>query len=112
VANRIWIYQSVRPLTATEVELAVREANDFTQSWVSHATPLTANAKMMHDRFLILSVDETAYKASGCSIDKSLRFVVALQDKIGTDFLNRLNFSYYDKDNQLQMADSESFKAL
>jgi hypothetical protein len=35
-----------------------------------------------------------------------------LQDKIGTDFLNRLNFSYYDKDNQLLMADSETFKSL
>ncbi len=112
MANRIWIYQSIRPLTDVEVEKVTKEANDFTQSWVSHATPLTANARVLHERFLILSVDETAYKASGCSIDKSLRFVVALADKIGTDFLNRLNFSYFDSNNELQMADSESFKAL
>lgn len=112
MANRIWIYQSIRPLTAVEIEKVSKEANDFTQSWVSHATPLTANAKVLHERFLILSVDETAYKASGCSIDKSLRFVVQLQEKIKTDFLNRLNFTYYDADNNLQTIDSESFREL
>lgn len=51
---------------------------------------LDAGIKMHRNRILVVSVDETAHNASGCSIDKLLRFVKEIEKQFSTEFLNRL----------------------
>ncbi|GAB5551239.1 MAG: hypothetical protein Sapg2KO_08300 [Saprospiraceae bacterium] len=96
--TRVWIYQSNRPFTAEESKEITLMAQQFAQRWVSHSQQLKAYATLLHDRFLILMVDESNAGASGCSIDSSVAFVKALQAQYEVNFFDRMRFSFKDGD--------------
>ncbi|PPK86463.1 hypothetical protein CLV84_3391 [Neolewinella xylanilytica] len=110
--SRIWIYGAERALTKEETKLVRERAQEFVAQWVSHARDLTAGADVMHNRFLVLAVDETQAEASGCSIDGSVNFVKSLGAEIGVDFFNRMRFSYRDDAGKIHTVGREEFKLL
>ena len=112
MSNRIWIYQSTRSLNEDEVSVGEKAAKTFAASWISHHNNLSATAQILHNRFLILSVDEAVFAASGCSIDKSLRFVQDLEQYLGASFLNRMFFSFRNENNKIQTVDRDTFIEL
>ncbi len=92
--SRIWIYQSNRPFTKEELPLVKAQLDQFAKHWVSHNNQLTAVAEILHDRFIVLLVDESRAGASGCSIDSSVRFLKSLQAQFDVDLFDRMRFSY------------------
>jgi hypothetical protein len=94
--SRVWIYQADRTLSGEEAEKITSEANTFVQDWSSHNRALKAKAELLHDRFLVLMVDESQAGASGCSIDKSVHFVEKVGSDFKVNFFNRMLFSYLD----------------
>lgn len=91
---RVWIYQSTRELTAEEVAQLQNAASQFVQGWTAHNNQLNACAEVRYNRFLLLLVDEDAANASGCSIDKSVKFVKDMETALHTSFMDRMNFAY------------------
>ncbi len=110
--SRIWVYGADRALTASETATLRQRAQEFVAGWVSHQQELSAGADVLHDRFLVLAVDETQAEASGCSIDGSVHFVQELGAELGVDFFNRMIFSYRDGNNQIKTVSREDFKEL
>lgn len=108
---RVWIYGAERPLTETEAQAAKEQAADFAQRWVAHNRQLKADANLLHNRFLVLAVDESMAGASGCSIDSSVHFVQQLGAQLGIDFFNRMQFSYRTDAGNIETLDRKSFKA-
>lgn len=90
----IWIYQSSRFLTESEANTIREKAKTFTETWNAHKMPLTADADVLHNLFLVLIADETKTGASGCSIDSSVRFVKQLEQEFQLNFFDRLNVAY------------------
>ncbi len=95
-ATRIWIYAASRELSGEEVEKLNPVIASFAKNWVSHNLQLKATGFILENRFLILAVDESQAGASGCSIDKSVKFVRDIGDSLQVDFFNRLDFFYYE----------------
>lgn len=92
--NRVWAYLSDKPL-APEVESALMaDLQLFLKGWNAHGTSLSAQAHVLHKRFIIISADEERFGASGCSIDKQLRFIKDAEQKYGLSLLNRLLVAY------------------
>lgn len=91
---RIWIYQSSRLLTEQETTSIREKAKTFAQTWNAHKMPLTADADVLHNLFLVLVADETKTGASGCSIDSSVRFVKQIEQEFQVNFFDRLNVAY------------------
>ncbi|WP_116124435.1 hypothetical protein [Lewinella sp. IMCC34183] len=110
--SRIWIYGAERALTKEETAKARTAAQGFVAQWVSHNRELAAAADVLHNRFLVLAVDETQAEASGCSIDGSVHFVKELGAELGVDFFNRMRFSYRDERGKIQTVGREEFKLL
>lgn len=110
--SRVWIYGSERQLTAAETTTVRKELQAFVAEWVSHRRELHAAADVLHDRFVVVAVDETRAEASGCSIDGSVRFLQALGARLGVDFFNRMIFSYRDGKGNIQTVARDEFKAL
>ena len=110
--SRVWIYGAERALNREETKLVRDRAREFVANWESHARDLTAGADVLHNRFLVLAVDETQAEASGCSIDGSVNFVKALGAEIGVDFFNRMRFSYRDENGKIHTVGREEFKLL
>ena len=66
---RVWIYQADRALKYQESRFIEKNAKAFCEQWAAHGVALKSSFKILHNRFLILAVDEQANMASGCSID-------------------------------------------
>lgn len=110
--SRVWIYQADRVLSKEEVEKIILEASNFVQDWSSHNRALSARAELLHQRFLVLIVDETKAGASGCSIDKSVHFVEKIGHDFNVNFFNRLLFSYLDAEKTVQTVDKKTLNQL
>lgn len=96
---RVWIYQASRILSQEEMDLVQQEASVFMGQWSSHGAQLDATFDIMHSRILVIAADEQQAQASGCGIDKSVRFVKELGTRIGVDFFNRTVVLYLENEN-------------
>ena len=110
--SRIWIYGAERALTGPEVTLVRNELQAFVKEWVSHRNHLKAAADVLHDRFVVIAVDESESEASGCSIDGSVNKLKEIGAQIGVDFFNRMRFSYRDDAGNIQTVSKDEFKTL
>lgn len=109
-ASKVWIYQANRVLTDAEIEQLQPALERFAAQWVSHNRQLAAFARIFHNRFIVLMVDETHADASGCSIDKSVAFLKEIQAAFGVDLFDRMIFSCQ-KDGQVISLSREEMQA-
>ncbi len=113
--SRIWIYQSSKEFTPTEVQQINILATEFVITWSAHGAALKAAAEVLHKRFLVIGVDEQQAAASGCSIDKSVALVKKIEADFNTDLLDRMQIAYRNgneiKTFKLQQASSLMEKA-
>ena len=110
--SRIWIYGAERALTEQETTIIKLRLQEYVASWVSHRKELSAAADILHDRFLVIGVDESQAEASGCSIDGSVHFLQELGAELEVDFFNRMRFSYRDAQNNILTVSRDEFKDL
>jgi hypothetical protein len=96
--SRTWIYLSSREFLDREVNEINLILNDFCVNWAAHGNNLKASGTLLHNRFIVLVVDESQAGASGCSIDTSVHFIQELEKKYETEFFNRLLFAYRNAD--------------
>ena len=93
--ERIWIYQSNRKFTKKEKRSIIEESSIFIRNWASHGNKLNASVEIFYDCFLVLSVNENEFIASGCSIDKSIQFIKILEQAYNLSLLDRNNIAYW-----------------
>jgi len=91
---RIWVYQSNRRFTDTEVESITQRAEQFISTWAAHGQALQGSVKVLYQQFLILAVDEGNHLPSGCSIDSSVHFIKELEAGLGNDFFDRSKVAF------------------
>lgn len=89
-SSKVWIYPSTRELTVQESEAIINELNPFVQSWDSHGASLKAEVIIIENQFIVIAVDESIESPSGCSIDRSVKKIKELGQKLSIDFFNRL----------------------
>jgi len=86
---RIWVYQANRQLTDAEANTIENYLKPAVNQWVAHGASLLASAKVLHNRFVIIALDQNMNAASGCSIDASTRWFKELGDTLNIDFFDR-----------------------
>jgi hypothetical protein len=105
--SRVWIYQSNKELTAEQTYQIQQQLNTFAQTWTAHNNELKAAALVQYKRFLTLVVDEEQAGASGCSIDKSVRFMKELENKYQINLFDRFNLAYRDGEKIVSVSRNE-----
>ena len=108
---RVWIYQSNRIFTEAEAQRLNTILQQFAEQWTSHNRALRANASLLHDRFIVLLVDESIAGASGCSIDKSVHFMQAIEQEFKVQLFDRMNFAYQ-QGSEIRTANRDEFVSL
>ena len=109
--SKVWIYQSDKAFTQDESIEIQNHVDIFCKNWVSHSNELKAAGKLIHNRFIVLMVDESNAGASGCSIDKSVHFVKSVESKYKVGMFDRMNFSYQ-IDGEVKTASRDEFAEL
>ena len=64
-SSRVWIYQSDRVLTEQELVFVKQRLLEFCNNWKAHQVHLKSSYQVLHNRFIILLVDEQQVNASG-----------------------------------------------
>jgi len=100
--SRVWVYQADRKLSPEEQSVLLKNGTAFTSSWAAHGHELMAEMTILLDHFVVIVLDEQIEAASGCSIDKSMKFILDCQKELGVNFTNRLiSAAYIDGSVQL-----------
>ena len=92
--SRVWIYQANRALTQEELSHAEAFVRTFIEQWQAHGAPVKGNAKVYHQRFLVITADEGFTAPTGCSIDASVHCVNELERKLGVNFTDRSQVAF------------------
>ncbi|WP_445457950.1 ABC transporter ATPase [Flavobacterium sp. HNIBRBA15423] len=92
--SRIWIYQSNRKLTDSEVAEIEIATKSFVENWSAHGQSLEASFKIEYNRFIIIAVNQDVQSATGCSIDASVQFIQNLEQKYEVDLLDKMNVTF------------------
>jgi hypothetical protein len=92
--SRIWIYQSNRTLSPTEISEIESKIKDFLISWTAHGIDLQASFIIKYSRFIVITLNESFNIATGCSIDSSVRFIQELEIEYDISLLDKMNVSY------------------
>jgi len=109
--SRVWVYQSDKQLNDADVIKLQIMLDNFTTSWTAHNNQLKAKAEIRYNRFIILIVDESQAGASGCSIDKSVRFMKDIEQQFGINLFDRFNLAYR-SDEQILSVPRHTFEGL
>lgn len=91
---RVWVYQSGRPFTDTELTEVKTALDAFLTQWTAHGAELSAGYELPYNRFIVIGLDQQQAEASGCSIDASVHFIQSLEAKYGVSLLDRMNVTY------------------
>jgi len=94
--TRVWVYLSNRILNKTEVNAIKAQGEAFLRRWSAHGKKLEAALEVFHNQFIVLFADEEQAKATGCSIDKSVRFIKSLEKEFEIALLDRNLVAYKD----------------
>ena len=107
LASKVWIYQSNRALTTTESEEMEKAMKIFAEEWTAHKQELKAIGKVLHNRFLILMVDESFNLTSGCSIDASVKFIRKVEINYQLSLMDRSILLFEEGENLKEVLLSE-----
>ena len=91
--SRIWIYQSNREFTVEEEQKIIVLGREFVETWTAHNQELKASIDIRNHLFLIIMIDQNYNLASGCSIDKSIHFILKLENIFSISLLDRQVFA-------------------
>lgn len=115
-SSKVWIYQSNRPFTLSEVLEVEDMLNQFSGEWHSHGAGLKNFVTVFFGQFIVLMADDTHTHVGGCSTDSSMRMIKEIEKKFGVSLFDRQTFAFVVKDkiqllpmNQLSYAVENSF---
>jgi hypothetical protein len=92
--SRVWVFQSSKLLQGdmrTEISSALIA---FLKDWAAHGKSLFAAFDIKFDRFILIAVDEAMAQATGCSVDKLMKTIQAIDAAYSLDLLNRMKVAY------------------
>ncbi len=108
---KLWVYQSDRAFTENEVTEINTIGTSFINDWSAHGASLKAGFEVLYNSFIILAVDEQQALASGCSIDKSVKFMKELELKYNINLFDRMQVAYR-KGNEIVVCKLSAFEKL
>jgi len=89
--SRVWVYAAEQELTENQKKYILKVISIHLQSWNAHKVQLQAAVKIYNSHFVVVALDESKNKASGCSIDSLQNKVQEIEQELSISLMNRLN---------------------
>ncbi len=107
---RIWLYQAQREINEEQQQQLLEDMKKFIATWQAHRIVLYASANILNNRFLVIGLDESTGKASGCGIDDLVEVIKASGKKMGLDFFQNSKIAF-SKDGEIEYVDFKEVKS-
>lgn len=109
--SRVWVYQSDREFSESEVAKISDKSEEFIEDWLGHGDQIKASFLIKYNQFIVIAADQHYNEVSGCSIDASVNFIKELENEFQLDLTNKLNISFkHDENiNIVSMADFQKY---
>ena len=108
---RIWIFQSTAFLEYEKIERISARLMNFLRDWQAHGEDLKASFDIRYDRFVVVYLDEASYQATGCSIDKLIHQIQALEKELNISLMDRTQIAYRDDNGMIDTMHMTVFRA-
>lgn len=109
--SKVWIYQSNRAFSNDEVTAIQQKLDNFTSAWKAHGHQLKAKAEILHNFFIVFTVDQAMAGVTGCSIDASVSVIKDIEKTYNVDLFDRFNIAYK-IDGKVIVTNKEDFETL
>jgi hypothetical protein len=109
---RLWCFGASQALEAAETQRLRDSMESFVGRWTAHRRDLQAGFTWVHDRFLLVGVDESQAGASGCSIDALTRHLRDLGAELGLDLLDSMSVWFRGADAGIRAVSRSEFTRL
>lgn len=109
---RLWCFGASRATDASETDHLMNAMRAFAAEWTAHRRDLQAGFDWLHERFLLIGVDESNAGASGCSIDALSGHLRSLGTEIGLDLLDSMPVWFRDPSGHIHMVSRSAFGDL
>ena len=109
---RLWCFGASQRLDDHQTRRLLASMADFVSEWTAHRHDLRAGFTLLHGRFLLVAVDESAAGASGCSIDALMGQLRSLGTALELDFLDSMPVWYRDPSGHIGTTSRAGFKDL
>lgn len=109
--SRIWLFQSTEYLEFEKVERISARLMNFVEGWQAHGNDLKASFTILHNRFVVVALDEASYQATGCSIDKLTHVIQALEKELQISLLDPTQIAFRDENGLIQTIHMVDFRA-
>ncbi|MDI9358413.1 MAG: hypothetical protein QM528_05665 [Phycisphaerales bacterium] len=93
-SSKVWIFQSIEPLTAVQQSMFKKEATTFAETWHAHEVAVTSHFAVLLNHFIVVLVDEHNHAMSGCGIDKLFRWIQNIENSLHLNIFNRESIAY------------------
>lgn len=109
---RVWCFGASDPIPADTIDELSSSMKGFVERWTAHRAELRAGCDWLHDRFLVVAVDESRVGASGCSIDALTSEIRRLEGVAGVSLLDAAPVWYRNSGGEIRRVSRDEFRRL
>lgn len=110
--SRVWLFGLSRPVEAEHRAEIGRRLGAFLHEWTAHRAELRSGSAWLAERFLLVGVDESATRASGCSIDALVGALREIEVEAGCRLLDGDRVFYRDSSGVVRSVSRSEFREL
>lgn len=91
---KIWVFPSNRKFYPQEIEEISKGVETFLNNWKSDRNDVECSFLIKHDRFIIITANDTEYNLSLEAQDALTSFIIELEKKYEVVLLDKINVCY------------------
>ncbi|MFT5617956.1 MAG: chemotaxis regulatin CheY-phosphate phosphatase CheZ [Arenicella sp.] len=107
---RVWIYQSSRDFTNSEVSEISTTVQKFISQWQAHGADLQASFQIMYNRFIIIGANQDFHAPTGCSIDSSVAVIRQIEQHLRISLFERTQIPFKADGGEIQTTPMNELK--
>tara|TARA_R110002050_G_scaffold141251_2_gene266304 strand:+ start:13602 stop:14093 length:492 start_codon:yes stop_codon:yes gene_type:complete len=108
--SRVWIYTSSREFTESEILEIEAVGKQFVETWRVHGSAMSAEFKIIYNRFVVIAADEQVAGVSGCGIDSTVALMKQIEEKYSVVLLDKLNLAFHSVQNTIEVLPMMEFQ--
>ena len=110
--SHVWCFAADPEPGPRETAHLLDSMQRFVEQWTAHRQDLTAGVTWMHQRFLLVGLDQRWAGVSGCSIDALMGRLGDLERELGIRLTDASPVWYRDGEGRIQSVMREEFRKL